>query len=400
VDCDYLIVGSGLTGAVMARQLKDAGFKVLVVERRHHLGGNVHDHYHVSGIRVHTYGPHYFRTASDKIWEFVNRFSSFYKFEAVLNSIVDGQHENWPVLQNYIDRAIGNNWKPDFTGAPTNFEEASLSMMPRAIYEKFVKGYTEKQWGVPAVTLSAELAGRFTVHTDNDPRLKKQRYQGIPTEGYAVFMQRMLAGIPVVLNCDYLNERSNFNAKHLTVFTGPIDQFFGYSLGRLAYRGQRRASYFVEGVDLVQPVPQVNNPNPNGGDHIRTLEWKHMLPKEECARIRGTLLTTETPFSPTDPDLCEYPFPDETNRQLYKAYRELADRNKSVLICGRLGEYRYLDMDQAIGRALVLVDRILMERQAASSIPLIRAAEIEVSNLNRTRDVPRSEERLDGKLAE
>ena len=147
---DYLIVGSGLTGAVISRILTDAGKRVLVLDRRSHLGGNVHDHFHPSGIRIHTYGPHYFRTNDDELWQFVNRFATFYKYEAALKSWVDGKYENWPIAASYIRRVIGEKWEPEFKGQAANFEEASLGMMPRLVYEKFVKGYNEKQWGVPA----------------------------------------------------------------------------------------------------------------------------------------------------------------------------------------------------------------------------------------------------------
>lgn len=140
---DYLIVGSGLTGATIARLLTDAGREALVVDRRPHSGGNVHDAVHDSGIVVHTYGPHYFRTGSDELWDYVNRFGRFYKFEARIQSLVDGAYENWPVAESYIRRTVGLDWKPEFMGTPSNFEEASLSMMPRVVYEKFIKGYTE-----------------------------------------------------------------------------------------------------------------------------------------------------------------------------------------------------------------------------------------------------------------
>ena len=134
---DVLVVGSGLTGTVIARTLADAGRSVLVLERRAYQGGNVHDHYHPSGIRIHTYGPHYFRTNDDDLWSFVNRFSSFYPYEACLKSWVDGRYENWPIAASYIRRSVGPGWEPEFHGEPKNFEEASLSIMPRLIYEKF-----------------------------------------------------------------------------------------------------------------------------------------------------------------------------------------------------------------------------------------------------------------------
>ena len=356
---DYLIVGSGLTGAVIARMLADAGREVLVLDRRSHPGGNVHDERHDSGIRVHTYGPHYFRTGSASIWTFVNRFASFYGYEASLKSLVDGRLENWPIAASYIRRTVGEDWKPAFSGTPKNFEEASLAMMPEPVYEKFVKGYTEKQWGVPASSLSAKLAGRFDVREDDDPRLKRHRYQGIPVGGYSRFMDEMLKAIPLELDRDYLTLKSDYRFRRQLVFTGPIDEYFGFDLGRLAYRGQEREHEYLPECDYYQPCGQVNNPDPIDGAHIRTLEWKHMLAPDELSHVKGTVITRETTVTPTEPERYEYPFPDDANQRLYEEYRKRAAEDSRVLICGRLGEYRYFDMDQAIGRAMVLGKRLL-----------------------------------------
>lgn len=356
---EYVIVGSGLTGAVIARTLADAGRSVTVVDRRSHIGGNVYDYRHESGVRIHAYGPHYFRTNSDKIWKFVNRFSPFYRYEAALKSYVDGAFENWPIAASYIRRAVGTQWRPDFAGEPRNFEEASLAMMPRLIYEKFVKGYTEKQWGVPASSLSAELAGRFDVREDDEPRLKRHEHQGIPRAGYHRFMASLLDGIRVELGCDYLKERARFAASRGVVFTGPIDEYYGFALGRLKYRGQQREHTYHPATDFSQPCGQVNNPDSANGPHIRTLEWKHMMAPEEIAAVRGTVTTREVPTTPDDPERYEYPFPDDTNQRLYQRYRERTEGESNLLVCGRLGEYRYYDMDQAIGRALVLARKLL-----------------------------------------
>ncbi len=359
LTADYVVVGSGLTGAVIARMLADAGREVVVVDRRSHLGGNVHDAPAEEGIRVHTYGPHYFRTNSEAVWGFVNRFADFYRYEAVLASFVDGRYERWPVAAEYIRRTVGEAWEPAFRGVPATFEEASLAMMPEAVYRSFVKGYTEKQWGVPANTLSADLAGRFDVRADDDPRLKRQRHQGIPVGGYARLMGAMLSKVPVLLGRDYLEERGSFGWRRGLVFTGPIDEYFGFSLGRLHYRGQEREHTYLPGVSQHQPFVQVNNPDPASGAHVRTIEWTHMLSDEERASVRGTIITRETPRTPANPDEYEYPFPDAANRGLYQRYRAAADAIPGLLVCGRLGEYRYYDMDQAIARAMLLAKRLL-----------------------------------------
>ena len=356
---DYIVVGAGLTGATIARLLTDAGRDVLVLDRRAHAGGNVHDHVHESGVRIHTYGPHCFRTNDDAMWAFVNRFARFRPFEAQVQTLVRGQYQHWPINARYIRETIGEDWQPAFTGTARNFEEACLSMMPRAVYEDFVKGYTEKQWGMSATSLSPALAKRFDVRAEDDSRFSTHRHQGLPEAGYAAFMDSLLAGIPLVLDCDYLHERGAFEAARTLIFTGPIDEYFGFDLGRLGWRGQIREHTWLRDVDEALPCGQVNNPDPANGAHIRTLEWKHMMSREECAGVAGTVLTREFPHSPEDPGAFEYPVPDDRNAALHEAYRTRAESILGVLVCGRLGDYRYYDMDQAIARAMLHARRLL-----------------------------------------
>ena len=370
---DFLIVGSGLTGTTIARTLADAGCEVLVLERRSHVGGNVHDQLHQSGVRIHTYGPHYFRTNSDDIWRYVNRFAEFFPYQAIVKTLVDGELEQWPISAQYIERESGPDWKPAYNKQPANFEEACLSVMPQAAYEKFVKGYTEKQWGHAATTLSPKLAERFEVRRHSDPRFSLHRHQGIPRDGYAEFMRELLRGIPVVLNCDYLAMRQLFKARRLLVFTGAIDEFFSYDMGKLDYRAQSREHVFLPDVTYAQSCGQINNPNPASGAHIRTLEWKHMMPPGEASAIRGTVITRESPYSPQNSDHYEYPFPDQRNQFLYDAYRSRAAREERLMICGRLGEYRYFDMDQAIGRALRIARKILRSMPLRARTPSLPA---------------------------
>lgn len=356
---DFLVVGSGLTGATIARALADRGREVLVLERRSHTGGNVHDHVHASGVRIQTYGPHYFRTDSEQLWEYVNRFAKFVPFRARVAALVDGRLVSWPLGASTVRRMAGEGWTPAFVGTPRNFEEACLAMMPRSVYEKCVKGYSEKHWGCPARDLSASLAGRFDVRADDDPSFTRHRFQGLPAGGYAAWIEKMLEGIPTELGYNFLEDRARFTPRRLLIFTGAIDEFFGFRLGRLKYRGQVREHRYLPDTDVVQVCPQVNNPQWEGGPHLRTLEWRQMMSAEDSSKIRGTVLTTETAFSPENPDEYEYPFPDAVSQELYRRYADLAAALPGMLACGRLGEYRYLDMDTAIERAQSIASRIL-----------------------------------------
>jgi len=357
---NYIVVGSGLTGATIARKLKDIGESVLVIEKRNHLGGNVHDQLHFSSIRYDTYGPHYFRTSDLEIWNFVNRFSKFYNFEACIKSYVDNEYVNWPLGYTYIKKVIGENWEPYFRGKPNNFEESALSLMPYEIYNKFIKNYNKKQWGIDPKLLSSELIKRFDVRLDDDPRLMpNHKFQGIPKDGYSSMMTNMLKDIPVLLNFDFLSNREKIKPNKMLIYTGPIDSFFNYKFGKLEYRGQKRYHEFIPDIDFLLPSCQVNNPSIEYGDHIRTIEWKHIMPKEKSENIKGTLITKEVSFSPINSDDFEYPFPDKINKDLYNKYKHLASNQEKLLICGRLGEYKYYDMDQAIGRAFMLFNKII-----------------------------------------
>lgn len=360
MDVDYLVVGAGLTGGTIARCLADRGEKVLILERRQHVGGNVHDHWHEGGIRIHTYGPHYFRTSSEAIWSFVNRFSQFYRYEPVLMTKIGNRLEYWPIQGEYVARTVGTDWRPAFTGTPSNFEEASLAIMPREIYETFIYGYNVKQWGVDPRTLEPELAGRFDVRADGERRLKTSRYQGIPVSGYTGFMKHLIDGIETLTGVDYRSMQHNITVRKLTIYTGPIDELFDYDLGRLAYRGQKREHIYYPNAGYVLPVGQINTPSLDQGRYVRILEWKHMMSVEEQAKAVGSVLTTETPFTPTESDEYEYPFPDNRNRELFRRYQTRLADMELLLVCGRLGEYRYYDMDQAIGRALMLVQRVIL----------------------------------------
>ena len=359
---DYVVVGSGLTGAVIARLLADHGREVIVLERRNHVGGNTHDHTHESGIRIHTYGPHYFRTSCPRIWDYCIRFGSFYPYVPRILTYANSEYVHWPLGISFLRSKMAESFQPCYKGVVTNFEEAALSLMPRAIYEVFVKEYNEKQWGVPASKLSADLCKRFDVRLNDDTRLTPNAiYQGIPTKGYHAWMMNMLSDIPILINYEY--ETTNLiTAKRCLIYTGPIDAYFNYDLGRLEYRSQKRVSqYFPSVRGYYQSSGQINNPQHSNGEHIRTLEWKHMMETDYASNIIGTVITTETPYTPTNANDYEYPFPDSYNALLYNRYRSRADALEKTIICGRLGEYRYYDMDQAIARAMVIAKKIISQ---------------------------------------
>lgn len=358
IKADFVIVGSGLTGSTIARILTDHGQDVVILDRKDHIAGNVFDYKHESGAMIHKYGPHYFRCGSEKIWNFVNRFSEFYNWSSVLMSKVNGEYLNWPVKESYIEQIAGKDWNL-FQGKPKNFEEACLAKMPRQLYELFIKGYTEKQWGVKCTELDKELATRITINKSNVNTLTpNHKWNALPRNGYTEMVRNMIGDIKVELGFDYLENREKVIANKLLIFTGPVDEFFGYKYGKLKYRGQNRKVEYLPDIEEHQPYIQVNY-NSADDPRIRTIEWKHLMHEDDKKNVKGTLLTHETPFTPESPHQYEYPFPDKINKSLYQQYKQEAESLQNVLICGRLGEYRYYDMDQAIGRAMNFASDIL-----------------------------------------
>ncbi|MFH1377263.1 MAG: FAD-dependent oxidoreductase [Planctomycetota bacterium] len=359
---DFLIIGAGLTGATIARDLTDSGARCLVVEKRSAVAGNCHDQIHLtSGIRYHTYGPHLFRTKSQAIWDYVQRFADFYEYRHQVKTWVNGNWENWPVSGECIARLCGGDSKPALVddGTPAaNFRIASLRKMPAAIYESFIKNYTEKQWSARDTDLGAELAGRFHIAQDNDPHLHPQhRFQGLPRNGFTAMVHAMLDGIDVVLNVDWLTRRTDFPAKHI-IYTGPVDRFFDAKYGELKYRGQRYENEYLPGCAGFQQPATVCN-YPNDYNFVRITEWKRLAEDPLSGALRGSLLTREYPFFPTDPDDFAYPFPDKPNRSLAERYLADAEKLKDVTFCGRLGRYCYYDMDQAIADAQAVAEQLI-----------------------------------------
>ena len=354
MDYDYLVVGAGLTGASIARLLTDAGKKVLVIDRRKQLGGNIYDELHPCGMRQHLYGPHYFRTGSDKVWEFVNRFSEWYDFRATVRVQYKNLSRPWPITKEWLDREFGKSWPrglKKINGLPRNLEERCLQLYPREVYDEIIKPYNVKQWGLEPKELLPGLCSRFAKRNERDGlTLSLKKYQGLPVYGYNRFIQNMLKDIPYVLeNAHY--KHLNGNPDH-TIYSGPIDDYFGYRFGKLQYRAQNRVTWMTYfGLDSVQ----LNTPRKDGG--IRTVDWRYI--QESFDKTVDALLTEEFPYTPEDPDRYEYPVPTAGNQIRYHLYRELAGEQKSITFCGRLGTYQYLDMDVAIEQAMEIVDKLI-----------------------------------------
>lgn len=347
-SAEYVIVGSGLTGSVIARELADAGRSVLVLERRDTVGGNCSDIVN-HGIRMNLYGPHYFRTSSDAIWEYVQRFSEFIPFEAVVKSCVNGHIYDWPITQEMVDMY------PKVTSLdnPANFEEACLSRIPKPLYEKLIRGYTERQWGKSAKDMDKSLASRIEIRQGNDRRLSTKKYQGVPKDGYTNWIQKMLDGIPVQLGVNYLETREEYQARKLLVFTGAIDSLFRHDLGHLQYRSQLRTNTYFENTEWRLPACQINYPG-MGDSILREIEWKHIW----LSDTKGTLITAEMPISGGE----EYPVPDKANQVLYQRYRNRVDSTDRLLVEGRMGRNRYQDMDESIARALKIAREIIRDK--------------------------------------
>ncbi len=360
---DYLIVGAGLYGAVCARELTDAGKTVLVIDKRHHVGGNVYTE-KTEGINVHKYGAHIFHTNNTDVWNYVQRFAVFNRFTNSPVANYKGElyslpfnmytfNKMWGVVTPEEAAAKIAEQRKEITGEPKNLEEQAISLIGRDIYEKLVKGYTEKQWGRSCRDLPAFIIKRLPVRLTFDNNYFNALYQGIPTGGYTKMVERMLEGIEVRLDTDYLQDRDVLNslADHV-IYTGPIDAYFGYCLGPLEYRSVR-----FENEVLDQPNFQGNaavNYTDAETPWTRIIEhkWFEFGKDEDGNDLPKTVISREYSSEWKPGDEPYYPVNDEKNSALYAQYKALADKEENITFGGRLGEYKYYDMDQVIAVAL------------------------------------------------
>ena len=355
---DYLIVGAGLYGAVCAREAAKAGKRVLVIDKRPHIAGNVHTE-EVEGINVHVYGAHIFHTNNKVVWDYVNQFAEFNRFTNSPVANYKGElyslpfnmytfNQMWGVVTPREAAAkIEEQKRAAGITEPKNLEEQAISLVGTDIYEKLIKGYTEKQWGRPCTELPAFIIKRLPVRFTFDNNYFNASYQGIPMGGYTKMVENMLSGIEVRLNVDYFEHREELDAlADRIIYTGPIDAYFGYRLGNLQYRSVR---FETEVLDM---------PNFQGNAAVnytdRQTPWTRIIEHKwfEFGDQPKTVISREYSSEWKPGDEPYYPVNDERNGQLYQQYKRLADAEKNVTFGGRLGEYQYYDMDAVIAAAL------------------------------------------------
>ena len=360
---DYLVVGSGLFGSVFARQATDAGKKVLVIDKRPNIAGNVYTE-KVEGINFHKYGAHIFHTNNTQVWEYVNRFSTFNRFTNSPVANYKGElysmpfnmytfNKMWGVVTPEEAAAKIEEQKKEITGEPQNLEEQAISLVGRDIYEKLVKGYTEKQWGRDCKDLPAFIIKRLPVRLTFDNNYFNALYQGIPIGGYTKLVENLLEGIEVRLNEDYLVDKEKWNnLAGKIVYTGAIDAYFDYSLGNLEYRSVRFENEILDMPNFQGNAAVNYTDRETPWTRIIEHKWFEFGKDENGNDLPKTIISREYSSEWKPGDEPYYPVNDERNGELYKKYKGLADKEEKVIFGGRLGEYKYYDMDAVIASAL------------------------------------------------
>ena len=360
---DYLVVGSGLYGSVFAREAKAHGKSVLVIDKRPNIAGNVYTE-KIENINVHKYGAHIFHTNLPYVWEYVQQFAVFNRFTNSPVANYKGElyslpfnmytfNKMWGVVTPEEAAAKIEEQRKEITGEPKNLEEQAISLVGRDIYEKLIKGYTEKQWGRDCKDLPAFIIKRLPVRLTFDNNYFNALYQGIPMGGYTEMVANMLDGIEVKLGVDYLENKEELDKiADKVIYTGPIDAYFGFSLGNLEYRSVRFENEILD-IPNFQGNAAVNyTDRETPWTRIIEHKWFEFGRDDEGRDIPKTVISREYSSEWKPGDEPYYPVNDEKNGALYRAYREMADREEHVIFGGRLGEYKYYDMDQVIAAAL------------------------------------------------
>jgi UDP-galactopyranose mutase len=355
---DFLIVGAGFAGSVLAERIAtQLGKTCLIVEKRNHIGGNAYDHYDTAGVLLHKYGPHYFRTNSQRVVEYLSQFTEWHPVEYRILSRTNGEFWQFPINLNTFEQLIGHKstsaemeaqlakWRVKIEN-PKNSEEVIVSQVGWKLYEMFYKNYTRKQWQRDATDLDPSVCGRIPIRTNRDDRYLSERFQALPKGGYTRMFEKMLSDprIEVRLKTDFREARLQVSFDRL-IFTGPIDEYFDHCFGPLPYRSLRFEPETLS-QDFFQPVVQVNYPNDY--DFTRIVEIKHATGQ----KLAATTIVREYPqnFAPGREPY--YPVPAPDARALYSKYAERAASEEKVSFIGRLATYRYYNMDQIVGMAL------------------------------------------------
>jgi UDP-galactopyranose mutase len=384
-EYDYLVVGAGFAGSVIAERLASQhDARVLVIDRRPHIAGNAYDHLDEAGVLIHQYGPHIFHTNSDEIVDYLSRFTEWRPYEHRVLAEVRGQLVPIPINRTTLNKLFGLDLKTDEEAAEylasraepvaeiKTSEDVVINAVGRELYELFFQGYTRKQWGIDPSGLDKAVTARIPTRTNTDDRYFGDKHQIMPLNGYTKMFEKMLAhpNITLMLGTDYAEVKDKVKAGHI-VFTGPIDEYFGYRFGKLPYRSLKFEHKVVD-QEQVQPVAVVNYPHPDV-PYTRITEYKHLTGQVHPK----TSLTYEYPSAEGDP---YYPIPRAENQALFKRYEALADATEGVTFVGRLATYRYYNMDQVVGQALATFRRLderkrALEAQDRSEATLVQAAE-------------------------
>ena len=366
MEYNYLIVGAGLYGAIFAYEARKRGKKCLVIDKRSHIGGNIYTE-NIEGINVHKYGAHIFHTSNKEVWEYINQFAEFNRYTNSPVARYKDELYNMPFNMNTFNKLWGvvtpkeaqakieEEKKEAGITEPKNLEEQAISLVGKTIYEKLVKGYTEKQWGQRATELPSFIIKRLPVRFVYDNNYFNDIYQGIPIGGYTQIIEKMLEGIEVKLNCDFFENRAELeNIAEKIIFTGPIDKYYNYKYGELEYRSLRFETETLDEENYQGNA--VINYTEYEVPYTRIIEHKHF----EYGKQPKTIITREYPDIWTKEKEPYYPINNDRNNELYQKYKELADNDSKVYFGGRLGLYKYFDMDKVIAEALNFVKKELI----------------------------------------
>ncbi|MDQ3523093.1 MAG: UDP-galactopyranose mutase [Gemmatimonadota bacterium] len=367
---DFLIVGAGFAGSVVAERLASVGKRVLVVDKRPHIAGNAYDCYDDAGVLIHKYGPHIFHTNSKEIFDYLSRFTAWRQYQHRVQASVDGQLVPIPINLDTINQLYGLNlnsfeleeWfasRAEPVERIATSEDVVVSKVGRELYEKFFRGYTRKQWGLDPSDLDASVIARVPTRTNRDARYFTDTYQAQPLHGFTRMFERILdhPNIKFMLNTDWAEVRDLIPHREL-IFSGPVDEFFGYRYGKLPYRSLD-FRFETHDTEWAQPVPVVNYPNDYA--FTRITEFKYLTGQVHPK----TTTVAEYPTAEGDP---YYPIPRRETAEIYKRYKALADQTPGVSFVGRLATYRYYNMDQVVGQALTLFKKLRARENGALKV--------------------------------